>query len=54
MPGQWPTRIEEAFDYRGDMTVELNNGERVEGYIFDRDSGAPATLRIMARPAGGS
>ena len=30
--------VEQAFDYRGDVTVTLKNGERVEGYIFDRET----------------
>jgi hopanoid biosynthesis associated radical SAM protein HpnH len=29
--------IEEAFDYRGDVTIQLRNGEQLEGYLFDRD-----------------
>ena len=28
--------LEKAFDYRGDLTVTLKNGEKIEGYIFDR------------------
>ena len=28
--------LEKAFDYRGDVTLTLRDGERVEGYIFDR------------------
>jgi len=28
--------IEAAFDYRGDVTLLLRNGARVEGYLFDR------------------
>jgi len=31
--------LEKAFDYRGDITVTLRNGNRVEGYLFDRRSG---------------
>ena len=31
--------LEKAFDYRGDVTVTRKNGNRVEGYIFDRVSG---------------
>ena len=31
--------LEKAFDYRGDVTMTLKNGEKVEGYIFDRRSG---------------
>ncbi|MEJ5366899.1 MAG: hypothetical protein WHT08_01185 [Bryobacteraceae bacterium] len=32
--------IEAAFDYRGDVTLLLKNGARVEGYLFDRRSRA--------------
>ncbi len=28
--------LEKAFDYRGDVTLTLKDGTRVEGYIFDR------------------
>ena len=31
--------LEKAFDYRGDVTMTLKNGDKVEGYIFDRRSG---------------
>jgi hypothetical protein len=31
--------LEKAFDYRGDTTITLKNGEKIEGYIFDRRSG---------------
>lgn len=31
--------IELAFDYRGDVTVELASGESVVGYLFNRDAG---------------
>jgi hypothetical protein len=29
--------IDEAFRYRGDVTLHLNSGERVEGYLFNRN-----------------
>ena len=32
--------IEEAFHYRGDVTVHVQSGERVQGYIFNRNSDA--------------
>lgn len=32
--------LEKAFDYRGDVTLTLKNGTQVEGYIFDRQTGA--------------
>jgi hypothetical protein len=31
--------LEKAFDYRGDVTVTLKNGSKIEGYIFDRVTG---------------
>jgi hypothetical protein len=32
--------LEKALDYRGDVTVTLKNGERIEAYIFNRTTGA--------------
>src|SRR5215470_11756948 len=32
--------LEKAFDYRGDVTITLKDGHKVEGYIFDRRSEA--------------
>ena len=32
--------LEKALDYRGDVTVTLKNGERIEAYIFNRYTGA--------------
>ena len=31
--------LEEAFHYRGDVTLLLQSGERVQGYLFNRDFG---------------
>jgi hypothetical protein len=31
--------LENAFDYRGDVTLTLKSGETVVGYIFDRRTG---------------
>lgn len=31
--------LEQAFDYRGDVTITLKSGESVVGYIFDRKAG---------------
>src|SRR5207245_10802221 len=28
--------LEKAFDYRGDITISLKSGDKIEGYIFDR------------------
>jgi hypothetical protein len=35
--------LEKAFDYRGDVTITLKNGERVEAYIFNRQTGSTLT-----------
>jgi hypothetical protein len=51
-PEELREALEQAFDYRGDVTVTLKTGGRIEGYIFDRRS-APAlhlsVVRIMPR-----
>ena len=32
--------LEKAFDYRGDVTLTLKSGEKIEAYIFNRYTGA--------------
>ncbi len=32
--------VELAFDYRGDVTLELKSGETLMGYLFNRDDAA--------------
>lgn len=46
--------LEQAFDYRGDVTLTLNSGETVTGYIFDRRAGETleaGSVRLL--PAAG-
>lgn len=31
--------LEKAFDYRGDVTITLKNGEKIEAFIFNRHTG---------------
>jgi hypothetical protein len=31
--------LEKAFDYRGDVTITTKGGEKIEAYIFNRQSG---------------
>lgn len=31
--------LEKAFDYRGDVTITLKSGEKIEAYIFNRYTG---------------
>ena len=40
--------LEQAFGYRGDVTITLKTGVRIEGYIFDRRP-APALHRAVVR-----
>lgn len=46
--------VELAFDYRGDVTLELTSGERIEGYVYNRtaDGGSPA-LQLFLKGAPG-
>lgn len=47
--------IEAAFDYRGDVTIELKDGTRVEGYVFNRQvRGSQATLQFFPTGAPGT
>ncbi|GAB4546024.1 MAG: hypothetical protein Tsb0013_04410 [Phycisphaerales bacterium] len=42
--------LEEAFDYRGDITLTLTDGTSVMGYLFDRrrkDTLADSIVRLM-------
>lgn len=42
--------LEKAFDYRGDITLTLKDGRKIEGYCFDRRTGATlgsSTVRII-------
>ena len=48
--------LEEAFDYRGDVTITRKDGSRVEGYVFDRRSGArlaESVVRVIPRDGSG-
>jgi len=31
--------LEKAFDYRGDVTITLKSGEKIEAFIFNRQTG---------------
>src|ERR1700689_5509001 len=49
--------LEKAFDYRGDLTITLKNGQKVEGYLFDRKIKGPALcdcfIRVMPKDQPG-
>ncbi|PYY07571.1 MAG: hypothetical protein DMG69_19155 [Acidobacteria bacterium] len=48
--------FEKAFDYRGDLTITLRNGQKIEGYIFDRRADSPrlkeCVVRLMPKVGG--
>jgi hypothetical protein len=44
--------LEKAFDYRGDVTITRKDGTKIEGYLFDRRSGASlkdSVVRLFPR-----
>jgi hypothetical protein len=46
--GEIRQALEQAFDYRGDVTITLKTGSRIEGYVFDRKP-APELYRSVVR-----
>lgn len=49
--------LEKAFDYRGDLTITLKNGQKIEGYVFDRKVNGPnlsdCLVRVMPKDQPG-
>lgn len=42
--------VDKAFDYRGDVTLELHSGQKVEGYLFNRDTKShPARVELFVK-----
>jgi hypothetical protein len=41
--------LEKAFDYRGDLTITLKDGRKIEGYIFDRKIKGPGLSDCFVR-----
>jgi hypothetical protein len=39
--------LEKAFDYRGDVTITKKDGTKIEGYIFDRQSGTTLESSVV-------
>ena len=48
--------LEKAFDYRGDLTITLKSGQKIEGYLFDRKIKGPSLAECFVRvmPKDGS
>ncbi len=48
--------LEKAFDYRGDVTITRKDGTKIEGYLFDRRTGASlkeSVVRLYPKNSGG-
>src|SRR3954462_11809082 len=46
--------LEKAFDYRGDVSITRKDGSKIEGYIFDRRTGATladSAVRLFPKDA---
>jgi hypothetical protein len=41
--------LEKAFDYRGDLTITLKSGQKIEGYLFDRRIKGPLLSDCFVR-----
>ena len=41
--------LEKAFDYRGDLTITLKDGRKIEGYLFDRKIKGPSLSECFVR-----
>jgi hypothetical protein len=39
--------LDAAFDYRGDITLTLRSGATIEGYLFDRRTGATLEASVV-------
>jgi hypothetical protein len=46
--------VDLAFDYRGDVTVTLDSGRALVGYVYNRDGEVPDPYLQMFDPAGDS
>jgi len=41
--------LDKAFDYRGDVTISLKDGSKIEGYVFDRRAEGAALADCVVR-----
>jgi hypothetical protein len=48
-PEEVRASLDQAFDYRGDVTLTLKSGERVDGYVFDRRCEGPRLEECFVR-----
>jgi hypothetical protein len=51
-PSERDAAMDQAFDYRGDVTIHTAQGRVIEGYVYDRKSGpkvAEPLVRVIPR-----
>ena len=41
--------VERAFDYRGDVTLELADGQEIEGYVFNREVAPQGLVQVFPK-----
>jgi len=41
--------LDKAFDYRGDVTISLKDGSKIEGYVFDRRANGAGLAECVVR-----
>jgi len=54
-PEELRASLEQAFDYRGDVTITRKDGSEVEGYVFDRRTGTSlldSYVRLLPKDGG--
>ena len=53
--GELAEAVDKAFDYRGDVTLELASGESIQGYLFNRNARPPRPhVQILLKDQTGS
>jgi hypothetical protein len=51
IPVELASIIDQAFDYRGDVTLHLHSGENIVGFVFNRNADAtPPYLQLFVEP----
>ncbi len=54
-PAELAEAIEQAFDYRGDVTLTLRSGRSIEGYLFNRIATGPVpTVQFYPQDQAGA
>lgn len=52
-PEETRAALEQAFSYRGDVTIQRHDADPIEGYVFDRHIGGDAladcTVRLLTK-----